>query len=150
MRRSILPLDGYLPRALAGTPHSARDLRFAADGKFVAYTSSESGRSQVSVASFPSFAEKRQISIDGGTAATWRRDGKEIFFRAPHDMLTSTEVRTGTRIESGAPKPLLQVATRSYAPTGDGQRFLVVETQKNQAMQHTMVVVNRAPELKQP
>ncbi len=130
--------------------------RFAPDGKFVAYTSSESGHPQIMVASFPSFTEKRQVSIDGGEQPTWRNDGKELFFQIADGTLMSVDVRPEPKLEAGVPKPLfktdpLLIGRFSYWPAADGKRFLVIETdKKNQSAGKTSVVLNWASEIKQP
>ncbi|HET7452392.1 MAG TPA: protein kinase [Thermoanaerobaculia bacterium] len=45
------------------------------DGRYVAYTSDESGRPEICVQSFPRRGEKTQISTHGGDKAQWRSDG---------------------------------------------------------------------------
>ncbi|MGH9144897.1 MAG: TolB family protein, partial [Vicinamibacterales bacterium] len=54
--------------------------QFSPNGRWVAYTSTESGRDEVYVASFPTPSVKRQISADGGVQPRWRRDGAELFY----------------------------------------------------------------------
>ena len=109
------------------------------------------------VASFPSFAEKRQISIDGGVHPVWRKDGKEILFQALDKMVMSAEVRTdGGKIEVGIPKPLFKAQHQQnagsgsyrYWPAPDGKRFLMLEPEKAAAVQ-TIVVLNWAAALRQ-
>jgi eukaryotic-like serine/threonine-protein kinase len=150
-----IPVEGDpQPRTVSNTPYRKSDFRFAPDGKSVAYTSYEPGRAQIFVASFPAFAEKRQVSIDGGGFPTWRKDGKELFFRTADGTVMSAEVRTGGRIEAGVPKPLFKFASGAlwykYSPAGDGQRFLVIESEQKDQIGQTMVVVNWTAELKQP
>lgn len=48
------------------------------DGRWVAYTSNETGRSEVYVQSFPHPRQKRAISVEGGTQPRWRGDAKEL------------------------------------------------------------------------
>ena len=47
------------------------------DERWVAYNSLESGRCEVYLARFPTFTEKRQVSVSGGCQPFWRKDGKE-------------------------------------------------------------------------
>jgi len=71
------------------TEFGESDGRFSPDGRWIAYTSDESGKPEVYVqpfrpgdwASVP--AGKWQVSTQGGSQARWRRDGKEIIYRAP-------------------------------------------------------------------
>src|SRR5436309_12735809 len=53
--------------------------RVSPDGRWLAYGSSESGRSQLYVTSFPNGSGKWQVSITGGDMAAWRRDGRAIY-----------------------------------------------------------------------
>ena len=126
----------------------------APHGNWVAYGSFESGRSEITVASFPSFREKRQISIDGGLLPQWRNDGREIFFLSPDGMLMSADIRLGSQIEVEVPKPLFKIVeagsrTYPYAASGDGQRFLATEDAQKGQLAPFMVVVNWTAELKQ-
>jgi Tol biopolymer transport system component len=152
-RLGLLSLDGGGLRVLSDTPYRKIGFRLSPDGKFVAYTSYESGTDQVAVASFPSFAERRQISIANGRNALWRKDGRELYFRTD-DNLMAAEIRTGPRIESGAPKilfPVRDLSTASMvAPSGDGQRFLLIDYGERVAIQdaETIIVVNWAADLK--
>ena len=50
------------------------------DGRWVAYASTESGRAEIRVASFPEFKNIKQVSAGGGNDPVWRRDGKELFY----------------------------------------------------------------------
>ena len=154
-RWSLLRPDGsqqIQPLAKAGV--RGNFARLSRDGKWIAYQSSESGRVEIVVASFPGFEEKRQVSVEGGQLAVWRKDGKELLYRAPDGMITAVPIRTtGGRIEAGIPQGLFKVRTRNggpfeYWPASDGQRFLVIEREEPLAAQ-IMVAVNWAGELKQ-
>src|SRR5687768_7194708 len=91
------------------------------------------GGYEVYVAPFPSFAERRRVSAGGGYYPFWRKDGKELFF--PTAGLTggfvmAVDVKTGSKLEVGIPKPLFKVDTSGhgqFAVLGDGKRFLVNE-----------------------
>jgi Tol biopolymer transport system component len=61
---------------------SQTNAQFSPDGKWIAYTSDESGRQQVYVQSFPARDESKwQVSINGGDFPRWRRNGKEVYER---------------------------------------------------------------------
>ena len=152
-RQTVLlaPSPGAKPQTVSSNPSPRARFAFSPDGKFVAFASQESRRSEVWVAVFPSFAEKRQISADGGNLPMWRRDGKELFFRGPDGFIMSAEITTAGKIQSTVPKPLFQTSDPSYpfprfAPSGDGKRFLVFESTPDEAA--LRVVVNWAAELK--
>jgi hypothetical protein len=104
----------------------------------LAYTSDESGKYQVYVTSFPVPRDKWQISMNGGTQAHWRQDGKELFYLSADRKLTAVEVKAATSFEVGASTTLFDVPSdvrpgqeqdvqdsRVYAPNVNGQRFLI-------------------------
>ena len=69
--------------------------RFSPDGKWVAYTSDETGRDQVYVVPFPGPGGKWQVSSDGGSQPRWRRDGTELFYLARDRRLMSVPITQG-------------------------------------------------------
>jgi Tol biopolymer transport system component len=154
---ALLRTDGSQKLQPVGNGTRGFQLRFAPDGRAVAYVSSDSRRGEVVVAAFPSFAENRQVSIDGGVHPVWRRDGKELLFQALDGTVMSAEIRVADgRIEAGVPKPLFPMEYQhsagsgwfGYWPASDGKRFLVLEG-KQQGAAQTIVVLNWAAGLKQ-
>jgi eukaryotic-like serine/threonine-protein kinase len=104
---------------------------FSPDGRFVAYSSNESGRFEIYVQAFPGPGGKWQVSTAGGAAPVWRRDGKELFYIAPDHKLMAVAVRTGATFEAEAPQALFETRVREdpdrhYDVSADGQRFLIV------------------------
>ncbi|HEV1995402.1 MAG TPA: protein kinase [Candidatus Acidoferrum sp.] len=88
--------------------------RFSPDGRWLAYTSDESGRAEVYVTPFPSGASKWQVSVAGGTNPRWRRDGKELFYLAADSELTAAQVDTaGSVFQVGAVRPLFHMLLRT-------------------------------------
>ena len=71
----------------AGAELSAR---FSPDGKWIAYTSSESGPTQVYVRPFPSLATRHQVSLDGGATPVWSRDGLNLYYVVGRALLRAT------------------------------------------------------------
>ena len=53
------------------------------DGKWIAYSSNETGRSEIYIRPFPEGPGKIQVSVNGGVFPRWRRDGKELYFHEP-------------------------------------------------------------------
>ena len=60
------------------------------DGRWVAYVSDESGRTEVYVRSFPEPGGKVQVSLDGGIEPRWARNGKELFYRLGDRIISAT------------------------------------------------------------
>ena len=130
----VLPLSGdRKPFPFLATATDERFARFSPDGHWVAYSSSESGLSEVYVARFPGPGGKQQISSAGGGYPRWRSDGKELFYQSPDNRLMAASITLGSeRVEVEAVHPLFEMrapdgAIRDfYDVASDGQRFMVV------------------------
>jgi len=68
------------PELFQRTNFGNRGASFSPDGRWLAYSSNESGISQVYVRAFPDKGGHWQISSDGGTSPIFSRNGKELFF----------------------------------------------------------------------
>ena len=130
----IKPLtpDGQ-PRPLIRTPFNERAPRISPDGRWVAYTSDESGRDEVYVQSYPRPGAKFQVSIDGGVEPVWSPAGQELFYRHA-DAMMAVKVALGPPFSASSPELLFRgefVPTRrgeaAYDVSGDGTRFLMVK-----------------------
>lgn len=128
----VLPLSGdRKPYRFIETPAEDNWASFSPDGRWVAFSSTETGQAEVYVVPFPAGSPRRRVSADGGYQARWRRDGREIFYLAPQGTLMATSVNgVGTTFEAGLVQPLFQTNIlrppyRAYDATADGQRFLV-------------------------
>jgi eukaryotic-like serine/threonine-protein kinase len=90
--------------------------QFSPDGRWMAYSSDESGKPEVYVTRFPGAGTKWQISQAGGTSPRWRRDGKELFYLAPDADLMLAEVDgSGTIFQVGAVRRLFHVLLKTGA-----------------------------------
>ena len=131
----VLPMTqgtGGKPVPFLVTPFNEREGAFAPDGKWIAYTSDESGKPEVYVQPFPASGAKWQISNNGGSHPKWRRDGREIFYFGADSKIVAVEIKTGATLQVGVPQPLFDARSLSgpsalvtYAVTRDGQRFLI-------------------------
>ncbi len=101
------------------------------DGRWLAYTSQESGEYDVYVQPFRQPGERVRVSRHGGGPPKWRGDGKELFYQAPDGMLMAVEVGEGTAGPAVTPPTALfdagtfDVNLDYFAASSDGQRFLV-------------------------
>ena len=128
----VLPLSGdRTPYPFVRTAAQENWAAFSPNGRWVVYSSTQSGQAEVYVTPFPKSGPKWLVSRDGGFQARWRRDGKELFFIAPDRMLMAAAVNgEGEDFEVGAVKALFETHF-PYAPyhafdvATDGQRFLV-------------------------
>jgi Tol biopolymer transport system component len=139
--RKISPYVGGTFSALQG--------RFSPGGRYVAYSSNETGKYEVFVQTFPEQLGKWQVSNSGGSAPMWRHDGKELFYLRPDNTLMSVDVGTvAGKFEVGTPKPVFQaqlgseIARNQYAVSPDGQRFLMIVSAGEPKPTPITVVVN--------
>ena len=77
----ILPLTGERkPVPILQTPFAEGWPQVSPDGKWIAYTSNETGQNEIYIRTFTEGSGKWQISTNGGVFPRWRHDGKELFF----------------------------------------------------------------------
>jgi dipeptidyl aminopeptidase/acylaminoacyl peptidase len=126
------------------------DARLSPDGHWMSYTSSESGRNEVYVQTYPQHSGKWQISTAGGSDAKWNPNGKEIVYLGADQRLLSVPIRTTPAFEADVPAPLftarvlfpgVQLRTH-YDISGDGQRFLMCAPHGAQSLSGANVVLN--------
>jgi len=118
------------PTVFLSTPATEWQAVFSPDGRWLAYTSSESGRYEVFVQPFPGRGGKWQISPDGGNQPVWAPDGKELYYMSPENKLMVVEVDTASAFQAGSPRVLFEthlkgLIGRRYDVAPDGKRFLI-------------------------
>jgi eukaryotic-like serine/threonine-protein kinase len=116
------------PEAYLKTQFAELNARFSPDGRYVAYTSDESGMPEVYVRPFPNAAGgKWMVSKNGGRLPSWQRDGKELFYEALGQRLMAVEISLQPVFQArGVPKGLfiLPPGPNPYDVSADGQRFV--------------------------
>ena len=151
----VLPLGGErTPKPYLQTESYLTHAAVSPDGHWVAYSSNETGGSEIFVQSFPEAGAKFQISNDGGDCPVWRNDGKELFYFGGSNYIVAVPVETGATFRAGAPQALFSVATRSlsgsrsvFALSSDGQRILVNQLLEESNRTPISVVANWDAEL---
>jgi Tol biopolymer transport system component len=130
---------------------------FSPDGRWLAYTSNESGRNEVYVVSYPQPGAPILISTGGGVAASWNPNGRELFYIEPIpqpgsqvpdlNRMMSVAVATSPKFIAGRPLRLFEARfvnannVRGYDVSPDGQRFLAVRNQDRPAVQPNHIVI---------
>jgi Tol biopolymer transport system component len=116
-----LPLDGTgEPSPVAATPFSERWAQFSPDGRWIAYSSDESGRREVYLVRSGGAGGRQQVSVSGGNYPRWSRDGRELFFHSLDNKIVAARIAAaGDRIEVGALTPLFD----ARAPDGFARFF---------------------------
>jgi dipeptidyl aminopeptidase/acylaminoacyl peptidase len=148
----LLPLaDDKKPVALVQSQSDQMHANFSPDGRFIAYTSNESGRYDVWVETLPPSDRKWPISTNGGYEPRWRADGREIYYLSEDRKLMAVAVSSGAQ-PFGVPRPLFQTEVHSgvnvlrthYVPSRDGSRFLVNTRSRDLAPVSITVMLNWA------
>jgi len=142
----VLPLAGdRKPEPFVASEFHETQGKFSPDGKWMAYTSNETGRFEVYVEPFPRGAGvpgKRAVSTAGGEEPRWRPDGKELFYIDPGGRLFAVQIQNGppkAGFAMGEPTALFDMRlsrddrrlgfpaplSRAYDVAPDGRRFLV-------------------------
>jgi Tol biopolymer transport system component len=151
----VLPATGERkPLAVVQTAMDQPGGDFSPDGRWLAYESSESGRFEVYVQTFPEAGGKRQVSPAGGTQARWRGDGRELYYLGLDARLMAVAVTPdpeGKTLDFGTPAPLFRTHLASgasvlpgrpqYAVAPDG-RFLMNTVVEDTAPSLITIVLN--------
>jgi serine/threonine-protein kinase len=125
------------------------------DGRWLAYTSNETGREEVYVVPFPDAgAAKWVISIGGGSEPIWARGGGELFYRNGRGEMVSVQVETSPTFVAGE-RSVLFSASRfrsdlnhpQYDASPDAERFLMIQPAAGDAS--LVLVVNFLAELRE-
>jgi Tol biopolymer transport system component len=155
----MLPMTGdHKPVPFLTTPFREGRGQFSPDGKWVAYTSDESGRNEVYVQRFPVGGLKSAVSSKGGDWVRWRKDGQELFYLAPDRKVMSVVVRDlSSSLEFGTPSALFAIPVTSTAPGNDaayaydvmpdGRRFLALAPAADADAPSMTVIFNWQAEL---
>lgn len=140
----ILPVEGdeqsgwkpAKPTAFLRTPANEREPMFSPDGRWLAYSSNESGRFEVYVRPFPGPGTKSLISEGGGSYPTWSRSNQELYYGTPAGQIMSATYTTqGTTFGVERARPwadatyALRGPNRMFDLHPDGQRFAMAPAQ---------------------
>jgi len=105
----VLPLSDKKAFPLLQTEFREYNAKLSPDGRWLAYESNESKRSEIYVMTFPMPGGKWQISTGSGAYPVWSRDGRELFYFSPDNKLMAVEIKPGVKFEAGVPHPLFDL-----------------------------------------
>jgi eukaryotic-like serine/threonine-protein kinase len=124
-----LPLTGGKKAfPIAQSPFNETPATFSPDGRWVTYCSNESGRVEVYAVPFPGPGPRVQISVGGGVAPRWRRDGRELYYSTVKGVVAVAIETRGSTLVTGTPQVLFNPGVLTgIVASADGQRFLAVK-----------------------
>jgi eukaryotic-like serine/threonine-protein kinase len=144
----MLPLAGERkPQLLIRTPFDERLAAVSADGKWLAFESNETGRSEIYVQSFPDGGQRTQVSTGGGRTARWSRSSNTLYYRAGDRIMAVTLTAAP---ETTVSKPVLQFEAPIYGgfDVAPGGRFFSVVRDPTEPPTPAHVVLNWFDELR--
>lgn len=151
----VLPFDGdRKPAPFLRTPFDEAQPTFSVDGRWIAYTSNESGRFEVYAQPYPGPGRKIQASLSGGIEPLWSRDGRELFFRSGNRML-AVPVRREPDLALGTPQVLFESRAfrdtdpefRQYDEAPDGRFVMIADEPSGTTQPPLRLVLNWLSEL---
>jgi Tol biopolymer transport system component len=119
------------------------------DGRWLAYTSDESGSTEVYLTPFPQGGAKVPVSTDGGDVPTWSPDGEELFYRRGPELI-GVRVSGQERPEVGASRTVREDVGTYYYPEPGTDRMLLNRSEDRDVefTDHVTVVLNWFEELR--
>ena len=103
------------------------------DGRWIAYTSDESGRPEVWLEPLPISGKRLQLTRNGGSHPQWAPDGAKLYFEQD-DQMFQMDIATGGEPKAGDPVALpikgfrQGELRRQYDLTPDGKGFVMLFT----------------------
>jgi serine/threonine-protein kinase len=129
----VQPADGSTPWPYAATSADETAARISPDGRWVAYTSDESGRLEVYLDSYPRPGRRVSVSRNGGAHPVWRGDGRELYYWN-NGALVAVQLDAAGK---GAPEIGTQLVlfhanyyigpNTMYDVSPDGERFVIIQ-----------------------
>ncbi len=156
----MLPLEGEQePWAFLNTEFEETGAMFSPDGRWLAYTSNETGRDEVYLQPFSVTGPRgtKQVSVGGGAEPLWAPDSRDLFYRNG-DKMMAVAIETEPELSVGTPRLLFEgrflpvlsgdEPGSSYDISPDGQRFLMIQREQDLVPTEIIVILNWFEELK--
>ena len=109
---------------LVATDYDERSGRLSPDGRWLAFVSFESGRSQLYVQPMPATGARWQVTQDSGQSPQWSQSGRELYYLSPSRRVMAVPVTTSEgRFSAGTPRVLLEARLTPNDRTGQGCQY---------------------------
>jgi eukaryotic-like serine/threonine-protein kinase len=136
---------GDSPVRFSATPFREQGPAFSPDGRWLAFSSNETGQAEIYVTPYPGPGGRIVISSGGGRSARWAPNGGELFYRNGRQMMV-VAVEPGPTFRVGTPRVLFEgdylpesdtQGAHNYDVTRDGQRFVMIAPTERRAGEET-------------
>jgi serine/threonine protein kinase/Tol biopolymer transport system component len=142
------------PKPVLVTDSYEGSAKLSPNGRWLAYSSNDSGKMEVYLRPFPSPDKRWQVSTQGGTQPIWNSNGREIFYRSDNKMIAVSLSLQGDEPTLSPPVVLFDQAYEygsgitipNYDVSADGQQFLMVKGRAGASQ--LRIVLNWFEELK--
>ena len=135
-------------RPLVTSPFDEVAPALSPNGRWLAYVSDRSGRSNVYVRPFPEADTETLVSVDGGQEPVWSRNGKELFYRDGEGRMIARDVSGDAQLQLGPEQRLFDASAyradffhAAFDVTADGQRFVMIRLSDSGSLDESLVVV---------
>jgi serine/threonine-protein kinase len=129
-----MTLGDTTPHAIVATKADEFNPAVSPDGRWLAYTSDESGQPEVYITPFPDGGAKQQVSRAGGTSPVWAHSGRQLFYRETRGVLVATDIDGAKANPAGASHNLFDASRYFFDPNGQSfdvtpndDRFLFIK-----------------------
>jgi serine/threonine-protein kinase len=131
------------PRPLLVTPAWEAGGKLSPDGRWLAYSSNESGRHEVYVRPYPAMDRKWVVSTQGGRRPIWSHTGRELFYVEDDKTIMAAPVTAGKTFQAGLPAAAYrgQDAFSGFDVAPDGQRLLITQDVAKEPERLQIVVI---------
>ena len=146
-----VPSDGSgEPTRLTPVGSSVDDARVSPDGRWLAFTSQDTGASELYLQRLDGMKLRGgslRVSEHGAEHPVWRADGAELFFQSQNTIM-AVDVHSGSDRPAGTPRSLFTIAglasqaTQPFSVTPDGQRFVAIVSVTDAIPHPATVILN--------
>jgi Tol biopolymer transport system component len=143
----VVTVDDLKVTAFCGGKAEERAPRWSPDGKWLAYSSDESGTREVFLRSYPDGRQTRQVSSDGGDWPVWDPGGKRLFYRTRDGVFAVSVAGDGTVTDK--PQPIYSKLfgqsdfdLPDYTAAPDGRLLIVEPSERGPKVAQINVLLN--------